>query len=215
VVNPQYAQNSRGKVEIMALSALSAATLDLRRLAWDFSLFSTAEFGYISIPDRYCTGSSIMPNKNNPDVVELLRAVNAVVVGAQAELNAIISLPSGYHRDLQSTKPPVMRAFTSGLQALNLLPELIGSFNWNEERLAAAMTPDLFATDLATDLAAQGVPFREAYRRVGDSLSELAESDPQKSLYKRVSKGGCADLGLDILQARLEDLWQKRGSVSG
>jgi argininosuccinate lyase len=162
VVNPQYAQNSRGKVELMALSALAAATLDLRRLAWDFSLFTTAEFGYLRLPQRYCTGSSIMPNKNNPDVVELLRAVHAVVVGAQAELNAVLSLPSGYHRDLQATKPPVMRAFAKGIQALALLPGLVNGFSWNEERLAAAMTPELFATDLATNLAARGTPFRAA-----------------------------------------------------
>ena len=175
VVNPQYAQNSRGKVELQALSALASVTLDLRRLAWDFSLFTTAEFSYIQLPDRFCTGSSIMPNKNNPDVVELLRAVHAVVVGAQAELNAVLSLPSGYHRDLQATKPPMMRAFNKGLKALALLPGLLREFSWNEERLAGAMTASMYATDLATDLAAQGTPFREAYRKVADSLSDLAE----------------------------------------
>jgi len=206
VLNPQYAQNSRGKSELLAISALAAATLDLRRLAWDFSLFTTAEFGYIQLPSRYCTGSSIMPNKNNPDVVELLRAVHAVVIGAQAELNSVLSLPSGYHRDLQATKPPVMRAFTKGLQALVLLPGLITDFKWNEERLAAAMTPELFATDLATELASQGTPFREAYRKVADSLSGLAENDALKGLSERVSPGGCGRLGLDILSARLDKI---------
>lgn len=206
VINPQYAQNSRGKVELLALAALGSATLDLRRLAWDFSLFTTAEFGYVTLPERYCTGSSIMPNKTNPDAVELLRATHAVVLGAQAELNDVLSLPSGYHRDLQASKPPVLRAFGRGLQALALLPGLVAGFGWNESRLAEAMTPELFATDLATDLAGQGVPFREAYRKVADSLSELAAGDAQASLAARTSTGGCGNLALDMLQARLDPL---------
>ncbi len=206
VVNPQYAQNSRGKVELLALSALGTATLDLRRLSWDFSLFTTAEFGYVRLPDRYCTGSSIMPNKNNPDVVELLRAVHAVVVGAQAELNAVLSLPSGYHRDLQATKSPIIRAFGKGLQALALVPGLVQDFSWDEARLRAAITPEMFATDRATELAAQGMLFREAYRQVAESLAELEENDVQKSLSERVSPGACARLGLDILQSRLDAL---------
>jgi argininosuccinate lyase len=124
VVNPQYAQNSRGKIELQVLSVLSACTLDLRRLAWDLSLFTTHEFGLVKLPEKYCTGSSIMPNKNNPDTIELLRSVHGVIHGAQAELSSMLSLPSGYQRDLQSTKPPLLRAFSRGLQALALLPEL-------------------------------------------------------------------------------------------
>ena len=73
LVNPQYAQNSRGKVELQALGALASATLDLRRFAWDVSLFTTSEFDFIKLPDDWCTGSSIMPNKRNPDVAELTR----------------------------------------------------------------------------------------------------------------------------------------------
>ncbi len=130
VVNPQYAQNSRGKIELQALSVLSACTLDLRRLAWDMSLFTTHEFGFVKLPAQYCTGSSIMPNKNNPDTVELLRAVHGVVQGAQTELASVLSLPSGYQRDLQATKPPLLRAFKKGLQALALLPDLLAKFEW-------------------------------------------------------------------------------------
>ncbi len=113
--------------------ALSACTLDLRRLAWDLSLFTTQEFGFVKLPAQYCTGSSIMPNKNNPDTVELLRAVHGVVQGAQAELAAVLCLPSGYQRDLQATKPPLLRAFEKGLQALALLPGLLAGFEWQVE----------------------------------------------------------------------------------
>ena len=206
VVNPQYAQNSRGKAELLALSALAAATLDVRRLAWDLSLFTTAEFAYVKLPERYCTGSSIMPNKNNPDVVELLRATHAVVVGAQAELTDILSLPSGYHRDLQATKPPVLRAFTKTLPALKILATLVADFEWQKDRLRQAISPEMFATDLATDLAAQQVPFREAYRQVGESLSDITPDNLEECLARRVSTGASAKLSLDILQARLDGL---------
>jgi argininosuccinate lyase len=206
VTNPQCAQNSRGKVELQALSALAAATGDLRRLAWDLSLFTSAEFNFVQLPDRYCTGSSIMPNKRNPDVVELMRAVHGVVVGARSELEAVLSLPSGYQRDLQATKPPVMRAFRSALQALDLAPGLLAGMEWNSQVMAAAMAPELFATDLSVELVLQGVPFREAYREVGDRIASLGAGDAAKSLRERVSPGGCGDLMLDGLQARYQAL---------
>jgi argininosuccinate lyase len=211
VVNPQCAQNSRGKVELMALSALAAATGDLRRLAWDLSLFASGEFGYLRLPERYCTGSSIMPNKTNPDVVELLRAVHAVVVGAQAELHEVLALPSGYHRDLQATKPPLLRAFARATQALRLLPDLVESFGWNEQRLREAIDPELFATDRATRLAADGMPFREAYRQVAEDLGNPGFTDPDESLRIRVSAGACGNLRLDILNARLKAIVKENG----
>ena len=103
LVNPVYAQNSRGKLDLQALMALLQALLDVRRFAWDLSLYTTAEFGFVKLPAEYTTGSSIMPNKRNPDVVELLRASPAPVIGALAEVESLLSLPSGYQRDLQAT----------------------------------------------------------------------------------------------------------------
>ncbi|NIM71022.1 MAG: argininosuccinate lyase [Xanthomonadales bacterium] len=206
VLNPQCAQNSRGKIELQAMAALAAATLDLRRLAWDLSLFATREFGFVRLPPRYCTGSSIMPNKNNPDTVELLRATHAVVVGAQAELQAVLDLPSGYHRDLQATKAPLLRAFRGGLQALALLPELLEAFEWQEDRMRAAITPELFATDRATRRAARGQPFREAYRAVAADLETGAAPDVEASLAERVSLGACAEPALELLAERLRGL---------
>lgn len=206
VVNPQCAQNSRGKVELQALAALGAATLDVRRLAWDLSLFTTSEFDFVRLPDGWCTGSSIMPNKRNPDVVELLRAAHGVVAGARAELEAVLSLPSGYQRDLQGTKAPLLRAFRDGLQAIGLLPELLAAFAWNEERMQAAISPELFATDLSVDLAREGMPFRDAYREVGARLQDMKPEDAAASLEQRVSTGACGALELDRLERRLAEL---------
>ncbi len=204
LVNPQYAQNSRGKIELQALSVLSACTLDLRRLAWDLSLFTTHEFGFVKLPAQYCTGSSIMPNKNNPDTVELLRAAHGVVQGAQSELASVLSLPSGYQRDLQATKPPLMRAFRKGLQALALLPDLLAGFEWQVEPMRRSITAEMLATDYALDLARDGIPFRDAYRTAAAQIQGLSDDGIAESLANRTSPGGCGRLETEILEARLE-----------
>ena len=206
VVNPQYAQNSRGKIELQALSVLSACTLDLRRLAWDMSLFTTHEFGFIKLPAQYCTGSSIMPNKNNPDTVELLRAVHGVVQGAQTELASVLSLPSGYQRDLQATKPPLLRAFGKGLQALDLLPDLLATFKWQKERMRGSITSEMLATDRALDMARDGIPFRDAYKSASAEDADISDEVIAQSLINRVSPGGCGQLETALLESRLRAL---------
>jgi len=206
VINPQNAQAQRGKVELRALDALAAATGDLRRLAWDLSLYASAEFGYLRIPPEFCTGSSIMPNKHNPDTVELLRAVHATIVGARAELDAVLSLPSGYQRDLQDTKPPVIRGFARGLEGLALVPALLAGLEWDRDAMHAAIGPALHATDRVNQRVAEGMSFRDAYRVVGERLDELEARAPEASIADRVSPGGCANLQLDRIEARLDAL---------
>jgi argininosuccinate lyase len=204
LVNPVYAQNSRGKLELQALGAILQALLDVRRFAWDLSLFTTAEFAFVKLPPEYTTGSSIMPNKKNPDVVELLRASPSVVLGAMAEIESLLSLPSGYHRDLQATKGPIVRALAHGEAALSLVPDLVARMELDRARMAAAITPDLYATDAAVELAVKGVPFRTAYRQVADTLDALAARTPEESLAARTSPGATADLMLGVLRERLE-----------
>jgi argininosuccinate lyase len=204
-INPGYVQNSRGKFELAALGALGQALLDLRRLAWDLSLYTTAEFAFVRLPDRYTTGSSLMPNKRNPDVVELLRASYARCAGAQAEIASTLSLPGGYHRDLQATKPPLVGAFTQGLAALALLPRLARDLSFDEAKMRAAITADMYATDRAIELSAEGVPFRDAYRRVAVDLASGAGRTPEESLAARVSAGAPGNLGLEALRARLDE----------
>ena len=203
-VSPLYAQLSRGKFELAALEALGAAMLDLRRLAWDLSLFTTAEFGFVRLPAQYTTGSSIMPNKRNPDVVELMRATYASVAAARTEIEQLLSLPGGYHRDLQVSKGALFHGFGKGLAALALLPELLRNLEWNAGRMRAALEPSMYATDLAVDLAKQGLPFRDAYRQAADP-QRWAEGDPAASLAARTSPGGAADMGLDLLRQRLSE----------
>ena len=205
-VSPVYAQLSRGKFEIAALDALGAALLDLRRLAWDLSLFTTAEYGFVALPDEYTTGSSIMPNKRNPDVIELLRASYAPVAAARVEIESLLSLPSGYQRDLQYSKGSLFHGFSHGLGALALLPDLLRGLRWNADRMRAAIEPGMFATDRAIELARAGTPFREAYRAAASDPLPQAGADPDASLAARTSPGGAADLRLDVLRARLAGL---------
>ena len=119
-------QLSRGKAEAQLLFEITLLTQDLGRLAADLLLFYTQEFGFVSLPEGFTTGSSIMPQKRNPDVFELMRGRSAV---AQAALNEVFDitqkLPSGYHRDLQLIKPPLFRAIDSCLQTLDILPSAL------------------------------------------------------------------------------------------
>ncbi len=205
-LNPACAQLSRGKYELAALEALGSAVLDLRRVAWDLSLFTTAEYALVALPPEYTTGSSIMPNKRNPDVVELMRASYAAVAASKTEIEQLLSLPSGYQRDLQLGKGALVHGFGHGLDALALLPDLLARLHWREDRLRAAIEPAMHATDLAIELAQAGVPFRDAYRQVADGSDDLAARTPEASIAARVSPGACGDLRLDLLQARLAAL---------
>jgi len=204
-LSPVYAQLSRGKFEIAALEALGSATLGLRRLAWDLSLFTTAEYGFVQLPPQYTTGSSIMPNKRNPDVIELMRATHASVAAARSEIEQLLSLPSGYQRDLQFSKGGLVHGFGRGLGALALLPDLLAHLQWNAPAMRAAIEPAMYATDIAIDSAAAGVPFRDAYRQAAQPADAAgAARSPESSLAARVSPGASGDLRLDELRRRLD-----------
>ncbi len=201
--NPMNVQTSRGKYELAALGAVKSAMLDVRRLAWDLSLFTTEEWGFVRLPDAFTTGSSIMPNKRNPDVVELLRASCARVLGAEVEIASALALPSGYHRDLQATKAPFVAALESARRALSLVPRLLAGMTLEPARMRAAIDAGTHATDRALELVKEGIPFRDAYRRVAEELESLAGRTPESSIAARVSPGACADLQLDEIAARI------------
>ena len=208
-VSPVYAQLSRGKYEMAVLEAIGGALLDVRRLAWDLSLFTTAEFNFVKLPPEYTTGSSIMPNKRNPDVIELLRASYASVAAARTEVEQLLSLPSGYQRDLQFSKGGIFHGVHRGLMALELVPDLLSRIEWNESAMRAAIEPAMYATDVAIEQAAQGVPFRDAYRAAAEAAQSAGQGrTPEQSLAARTSPGAHADLRLDELRARLEALDQ-------
>ncbi|MDC0683297.1 argininosuccinate lyase [Sorangium atrum] len=203
-LNPLASQTSRGIIEAQILAAAWQVMAVSRRLAWDLSLFAMSELAFIRLPEAFTTGSSIMPQKRNPDVVELMRAACSVVQGALAEVQSIVALPSGYHRDLQLTKGPTMRGLDEALATSRLLPRLVEGLAFDRERMARAITPECFATDRAVELAVEGVPFREAYRKVAAEIAALPAGDAAASLRARVSLGAPGNLALDDLARRLD-----------
>lgn len=164
--NTLRVQSSRPRLEAAVLSSLCLVARDLGTLAWDLSLYSTAEFGFLRLSDSFTTGSSIMPQKKNPDVVELTRARAALFPGWLNQVLMIGQLPSGYHRDYQLTKGPLFTALDTMGQMLEIAARLPESLKVNEAACAAAVTSDLLATHEAIALVRDGVPFRTAYREV-------------------------------------------------
>ena len=171
--NPIYAQMSRGKFEGAILNALSQVMFVLNRLAADLMLFTTREFGFISLPDEYCTGSSIMPQKKNPDVLELVRGKYHIVVAEEFKIKSLIgNLMSGYQRDLGLTKKPLFDAFDATLASLDTMSRLIPRIELDAAACAAAMSREIYATEEAYRLVQEGAAFREAYRKIGEKYAK-------------------------------------------
>ena len=202
-INPVYAQNSRGKFDLVVLQSLYQLMLNVRRFSWDLSLYMTAEFGFITLDKTHTTGSSIMPNKSNPDVVELMRASLATIEGSMAQIQALMSLPSGYQRDLQMSKEPMIKGILITMQVLKLMPGLIKALNFNTAVMQQAISPDMMATDQALAHVKAGTSFRDAYGQAKDELSQIPFTE---SLKNRISFGAAANLGLEILQKRLNEI---------
>jgi argininosuccinate lyase len=165
-------QLSRGKAEAHLLFEITLLTQDLGRLAADLLLFYTQEYGFVSLPAGFTTGSSIMPQKRNPDVFELMRGRSAVAHAALDEvLNITQKLTSGYHRDLQLIKPPLFRGIDSCLQTLEILPSALAGVRFKPDGIR--LDPGIHAAAEANALVTrENIPFREAYRRVAAQLRE-------------------------------------------
>jgi len=164
-------QLSRGKAEAQLLFELSLLGQDLSRLATDLLLFYTAEFAFIELPDAFTTGSSIMPQKRNPDVLELARGRGATLLACLTEALAICAkLPSGYQRDLQLLKFPLFRGIDIAGQTLEILAAAVDALSFRPERIR--IDPAVHAAEQAYALVIQeGIPFRDAYRRIAQRLA--------------------------------------------
>jgi len=169
--NPLYAQMSRGKFEAAILSVLVQVMYGLNKLSTDILLFSMEEFGFYSLPPELCTGSSIMPQKKNPDLLELVRASYHVVLAEEFKIKGIMgSLISGYNRDLQLTKGPLFESIDSTKDCILMMSLVISRLSVNEPRCKAACTDELFATERAYELVKKGMPFRDAYKKISQEF---------------------------------------------
>jgi argininosuccinate lyase len=151
--------------------------LHLSRLSEELVLWSTQEFDFVNIPDKFCTGSSIMPQKKNPDIPELIRGKSGRVVGSLMTLITLVKgLPLTYNRDLQEDKEPVFDTVDTVSASLAIMAELLENLTFNTERMAeATKTGCITATDLADYLVLKNVPFREAHGIVGRAVAYCLE----------------------------------------
>ncbi len=168
-------QLSRGKAEAQVLFEVTLLMQDLGRLAADLLLFYTQEFAYVALPEAMTTGSSIMPQKRNPDVFELIRGRSATALGCLVEALGVFSrLPSGYHRDLQLLKAPLFRGIDHCAQVLAVLPAALEGVRFRPENIR--LDPAIHAAARANELVVrEGIPFREAYQRVAAEVTGRKE----------------------------------------
>ena len=208
--NSLYCQNSRGKIESAVLFALMNITSDVSRFASDVLLFTTSEFNLFTVDKSICTGSSIMPQKQNVDIAELIRSKVHIMFGFFTQVYTVgLNLPSGYNRDLQDTKKPYMEALKLSGDILEVAQLLLTNISPNAKVLKASMTKELYATSLAYDYVQQGMPFRTAYQKVGDNLDTIPDFDVQKELKKSTHLGSTGNLNLDGLQKSIQQKQQK------
>jgi len=163
-------QLSRGKAESQLLFEITLLLQDLGRFAADVLLFASSEFGFVTLSEAFTTGSSIMPQKRNPDVFELIRGRTATAQGCLVEALAVCAkLPSGYHRDLQLLKFPLFRGIDLALETLAIVPAAVAALTFHPERIR--LDESIHAAEEANRMVvAEGIPFREAYRRVAARL---------------------------------------------
>ena len=165
-------QLSRGKAESQLLFEIALVMQDVGRLASDLMLFYTQEFSFVELPDAFTTGSSIMPQKRHPDVFELIRGRTATAHACLLEVMGIVAkLPSGYQRDLQLIKIPLFRGIDLCLDTLAILPSALAGVKFRKDQIQ--LDPSIHAAAEAYELVVkEGIPFREAYRRVGERLKQ-------------------------------------------
>jgi argininosuccinate lyase len=168
VQKTMYCQNSRGKYEALIIDGIMQIMMDLNKIATDLIMFSMKKFGYFDLPKEFCTGSSIMPQKKNPDVLELLRAKYSIVLGYSTQLKSIYSnLISGYNRDMQLTKEPLMKSVDIVKDSLKITGLVLDGLKVNKAKCEKALSPEIYATEETYKLVKKGMSFRDAYKQVG------------------------------------------------
>jgi argininosuccinate lyase len=189
--------NSRGKIESIIIFALVQVMLDLAKLSEDLILFTREEFGYFTLPNEVLLGSSIMPQKKNPDVLEQIRAKYVQVESNLfMTLNILKGLPSGYNSDLQLTKGALLNSFNITHSSLEVMNIIIAKLKVNKGNLLKGFSEEVFAADEATKLAKDGVAFRDAYKKVAKDLGKLKKIDPVQNIKSKKYQGATGNLCL-------------------
>jgi len=208
--NVVYAQMGRGKTERILAQAMSAVAATLAKMAMDVCLFINQNFGFISFPAELTTGSSIMPHKKNPDVFELIRSRCNKIQALPNEIAMMITnLPSGYHRDLQLLKENLFPAITSLNECLEIATFMFQNITIKDDILKDKKYDYLFSVEVVNDLALQGVPFREAYKIVGEQI-ETGTFAPSSEIH-HTHEGSIGNLCNDEIQAGMQEVLSQFG----
>jgi argininosuccinate lyase len=196
-INSLYAMNSRGKTESYILAVCTQIMMTLGRLANEMIWFTTPEFNFFDLPWKFTTGSSIMPQKRNPDVFEIMRSNVNVIVALQTQVKDISkNLISGYNRDTQLTKEPLIKGLGITRRSLEAAVLVMSGVKPNKKVLLKSLTPEMFANNEANKLVKKGMPFRDAYQYIKEHLDKIKVPDPIKAIKEVKSLGGPGNLGL-------------------
>ncbi len=198
--NVVYAQMGRGKMERTVGFALAGIAATLSKLAFDACMFNSQNFGFIKLPDEFTTGSSIMPHKKNPDVFELTRAKCNVIQAIPQQITLITNnLPSGYFRDLQIIKEVFLPSFDELSDCLNMTQMMMQEVKVNETILDDEKYNLLFSVEKVNELVLQGVPFRDAYKQIGQEI-EAGNFAPDKNVH-HTHEGSIGNLCNDQIES--------------
>ncbi len=204
-VNPINAQVGRGKTELMVANAISTMALSINKMAMDICMFSNENYGFLSLPKEFTTGSSIMPHKKNPDVFELIRAKCNTLISVPSQLSLMLSnLPSGYHRDFQLQKELIFPAIDTLEEILSLIIHCVPSMEIKPTQVYDEKYRYLFSVELVNQYVLEGMSFRDAYLKVGMQIEAGEFEPPQEINHTHI--GSVGNLGLDLIRERLAKL---------
>jgi argininosuccinate lyase len=208
--NSVYAQMARGKTEKVVATALASIAASVGRLAMDGCLYISQNFGFISFPSELTTGSSIMPHKKNPDVFELIRAKCNRIQSVPNELALLLAnLPSGYHRDLQLTKEILFPAIEELKACLQMTRLMLSNMEVKDNILDDEKYRYLFSVEAVNELVNKGIPFREAYKQVGNQIEKGEFNFDYKKQLHHVHEGSIGNLCNDEIVNEMSSVLKK------
>ena len=212
--NVLYTQSARVKFELSIMHVCSQIMLTLSRFAQDLLLYTTSEYDFFKVSDDLCSGSSIMPQKKNLDIMEVLRSRSHLVVGhTQTAASIVAGLPSGYNVDFGETKELFIDCLDITRDSIGIVKLVLDSLKVNKEVLERSMTSDLFATHAVYELVKKGMPFRDAYKEIGLNLDNVEKYNPVEVLKASNHEGGPGNLQLSKIIDAVEEekkWWSKK-----
>jgi argininosuccinate lyase len=202
--NSMHAMISRGKAELFTSQALASLASTLGKLAADICLYMSANFGFVDLPEKFVTGSSIMPHKRNPDIFEIIRGQCSAIQSLPNSISLIINnLPSGYHRDFQVIKGSFLPAFEDILYCIRIMNRIVPELTINKIDRNDDKYKFIFSVENVNRLVGEGIPFREAYHLVAEEIRNGSYRPAEGTEYKH--EGSIGNLCNDRIKTKIKD----------